>query len=122
MWGRKFLGYSFWVAAQGEVRRRVAPKALEGMKHRVRQITRRTGGRSMEQVTSELGAYLRGWRAYFKLADTPAIFRDLDGWIHRRLRALHSNSGSTDGPPTGNCMLGVSPESVKDSETLFGIN
>ena len=42
----------------------------------------------MEQVTSELGAYLRGWRAYFKLADTPAIFRDLDGWIHRRLRAL----------------------------------
>ena len=38
--------------------------------------------------TSELGAYLRGWRAYFKLADTPAILRDLDGWIHRRLRAL----------------------------------
>ena len=42
----------------------------------------------MEQVTSELGAYLRGWREYFKLADTPRIFRDLDGWIHRRLRAL----------------------------------
>ena len=88
VWGRKFLGYSFWVAAGGEVRRRVAPKALEGMKHRVRQITRRTGGRSMEQVTSELGAYLRGWREYFNLADTPRIFRDLDGWIHRRLRAL----------------------------------
>ena len=88
VWGRTFLGYSFWVAAGGKVRRRVAPKALEGMKHRVRQITRRSGGRSMEQVTSELGAYLRGWREYFKLADTPGIFRDLDGWIHRRLRAL----------------------------------
>ena len=88
VWGRKFLGYSFWVATGGEVRRRVAPKALEGMKHRVRQITRWTGGRSMEQVTSGLGTYLRGWRAYFKLADTPRIFRDLDGWIHRRLRAL----------------------------------
>ena len=88
VWGRTFLGYSFWVAAGGKVRRRVAPKALEGMKHRVRQITRRNGGRSMEQVTSELGAYLRGWREYFKLADTPGIFRDLDGWIHRRLRML----------------------------------
>ncbi len=58
------------------------------MKQRVRRITRRTGGRSMEQVTSELGAYLRGWREYFKLAETPGIFADLDGWIHRRLRAL----------------------------------
>ncbi len=88
VWGRKFLGYSFWVAAGGKVRRRVAPKTLEEMKHRVRQITCRSGGRSMERVTSELGAYLRGWREYFKLADTPGIFRDLDGWIHRRLRTL----------------------------------
>ena len=42
----------------------------------------------MEQVTVELGVYLRGWKEYFKLADTPWIFADLDGWIHRRLRAL----------------------------------
>ena len=88
VWDRKFLGYSFWVAQGGEVRRRVAPKALEEMKHRVRHITRRSGGRSMRQVTKELGTYLRGWREYFKLADTPGIFADLDGWIHRRLRTL----------------------------------
>jgi RNA-directed DNA polymerase len=85
---RKFLGYSFWVAAGGVVRRRVAPKALEELKQRVRQITRRNGGRSMAQVTEALGMYLRGWREYFKLAETPGIFADLDGWIHRRLRAL----------------------------------
>jgi group II intron reverse transcriptase/maturase len=88
VWGRKFLGYSFWVAAGGMVQRRVAPKALEEMKQHVRQITSRNGGRSMKQVTRELGAYLRGWKEYFKLADTPGIFADLDGWIHRRLRAL----------------------------------
>lgn len=88
VWDRKFLGYSFWVAAGGEVRRRVAPKALEGMKHRVRQITSRSGGRSIRQVTKEMGTYLRGWREYFKLADTPSVFADLDGWIHRRLRTL----------------------------------
>lgn len=88
VWGRKFLGYSFWVAAGGVVKRRVAPRALEEMKHRVRQITSRNGGRSMEQVGEELGAYLRGWKEYFRLSDTPRIFFDLDQWIHRRLRAV----------------------------------
>lgn len=88
VWGRKFLGYSFWVAAGRKVKLRVAPKALKAMKARVRQITSRSGGRSMGQVTGELGQYLRGWRAYFRLADTPGIFTDLDSWIHRRLRAL----------------------------------
>jgi RNA-directed DNA polymerase len=88
VWERKFLGYSFWVAAGKKVRFRVAPKALEEMKERVREITTRNGGRSMAQVTKELGMYLRGWKGYFKLANTPRIFADLDGWIHRRLRAL----------------------------------
>lgn len=88
VWGRTFLGYSFWVAAGGVVRRRVAPKALEEMKQRVRRITSRNGGRSMEQVGAELGAYLRGWKEYFRLSDTPRVFFDLDQWIHRRLRAV----------------------------------
>ena len=88
VWGRKFLGYSFWVAAGRKVRLRVAPKALEEMKQRVRQITSRSGGRSMDQVANELGAYLRGWREYFKLHNTPGVLSDLDKWIRRRLRAV----------------------------------
>lgn len=88
VWERKFLGYSFWVAAGKIVKRRVAPKALEEMKQRVRQITSRNGGRSMARVCKELGVYLRGWKAYFKLADTNRILRELDQWIHRRLRAM----------------------------------
>ena len=88
VWDRKFLGYSFWVANGRVVKLRVAAKALGEMKQRVRNITRRNGGRSTEQVARELGAYLRGWREYFKLADTPGIFADLEGWIHRRLRAM----------------------------------
>lgn len=87
-WHRQFLGYSFWVAPGGTIKRRVAASALEELKQRVRRITRRSGGRSLEQVTGELGKYLRGWQEYFKLADTPGILADLDGWIHRRLRAL----------------------------------
>jgi RNA-directed DNA polymerase len=88
VWDRVFLGYSFWVAKGRVVKLCVAANALEGVKQRVRCITRRIGGRSMEQVTRELGAYLRGWKEYFQLADTPGIFAGLDGWIHRRLRAL----------------------------------
>jgi group II intron reverse transcriptase/maturase len=88
VWDRKFLGYSFWVAPGKTVKCRVAAKALEEMQHRVRCITSRNGGRSMHQVTRELGQYLRGWKEYFKLAATPNILADLDGWIHRRLRAV----------------------------------
>src|SRR5881628_511976 len=73
-WGRKFLGYSFWVAQGGEVRRRVAPAALEAMKERVRELTSRTGGKSLEATARNLREYLVGWNAYFRLADTPRVF------------------------------------------------
>jgi group II intron reverse transcriptase/maturase len=88
VWGRTFLGYSFWVAKGQVVKLRVGAKALKGFKERVRQITSRTGGRSLEQVAGELRAYLLGWKQYFGLADTPKIFHRLDQWIHRRLRML----------------------------------
>lgn len=86
---RTFLGYSFWYAKGGEVRRRVAPKALDAMKERVRVITKRSGGRSILSVVKELRGYLVGWRNYFQLADTPRTFADLDEWLRHRLRAIH---------------------------------
>ena len=86
---RKFLGYSFWYAKGGEVRRRVAPKALVAMKERVRQITRRNGGRSLKTVARELRRYLLGWKAYFQLTQTPGVLRGLDEWVRHRLRVLH---------------------------------
>ena len=87
-WERKFLGFSFWVAPGRVIRRRVAPQALEELKDRVRQITCRSGGRSLEQVAAELREYLTGWNAYFRLAETPKIFRELDEWLRHRLRAM----------------------------------
>jgi group II intron reverse transcriptase/maturase len=86
---RKILGYSMWVAAGRVVRLRVAGKALATMKERVRHITRRTGGRSMDRVVGELRDYLPGWRNYFGLAETPGTFADLDKWIRHRLRAVY---------------------------------
>ena len=89
VWERQLLGFSFWVAPGQAVKRRVAPKALCAMKDRVRQITRRSGGRSIGQVVAELRRYVVGWRAYFRLADTPGVFAGVQKWLYRRLRALH---------------------------------
>ncbi len=87
-WDRDFLGYSMWVAPGKIVSLRVAQKALVKMKDRVREITGRQRGRSMNAVIQKLRSYLIGWRNYFSLAPTPNVFRRLDQWIRRRLRAL----------------------------------
>ena len=95
--GRKFLGYSFWFAKEG-VKRRVADKPMATFKQRIRQLTRRTGGRSMAEVIERLKPYLSGWKAYFGLAQTPRIWRSLDEWLRHRLRAIqlrHWRRGST---------------------------
>jgi RNA-directed DNA polymerase len=86
---RQFLGFSFWVAPGRVIKRRVAPKALKAMRDRVREITSRSGGRSIAQVVALLRSYLVGWRAYFRLADTPKVFTELEQWLYRRLRAVH---------------------------------
>lgn len=85
---RSLLSYSFWYAKGGTVMRRVAPKALHALKQRVREITRRSGGRSLRSVIAELRRYLPGWKEYFQLADTPKTFVEHDQWIRHRLRAL----------------------------------
>lgn len=95
--GRKFLGYSFWFAKEG-VKRKVAVKPLSMFKQRVRQLTRRSGGRSVAEVIDKLKAYLLGWKAYFGLAQTPGVWRTLDEWLRHRLRAIqlrHWRRGST---------------------------
>jgi group II intron reverse transcriptase/maturase len=86
---RDLLGYGFWVAAGGRIKRRMARKALVAMREKVREITRRSRGRSISKVIEELRGYLTGWKEYFKLVDTPNVLRELDEWIRRRLRCLH---------------------------------
>lgn len=87
-WDRKFLGYSFWVAKDGTIKRRIAPQALETMKERVRQITGRSRGRSLQSVIAELRSYLVGWKEYFRLTEMKSIFGEFDQWIRRRLRMV----------------------------------
>lgn len=98
VFGRKFLGYSFWAGPGGVVKRRVADKPLKAFKRRVRQFTRRVGGRSMAEVAERLRAYVLGWKAYFRLAQTPGVFKTLEQWMRHRVRAIqlkHWKRGKT---------------------------
>src|SRR5512137_2190384 len=85
-WERKFLGFSFtW---NQEPKRRIAPKAVERFKERVRELTRRTKGVSIERMAEELTEYLRGWIGYFGRCQTPSVLQGLEEWIRRRLRSV----------------------------------
>jgi len=83
---RQFLGFSF--TGGKEPRRRLAPQTLARFKKRVRELTRRTCGRSLAQTVAGLARYLKGWRAYFGFCQTPSVLGKLDPWIRRRLRCL----------------------------------
>ena len=82
---RKFLGFSF--TAGSEIKRVIAPKALDRFKRRVREITRRAKGVSMETTIEELAPYMRGWRSYFAFCETPQVLLYLTRWVRLRLRA-----------------------------------
>ncbi len=96
--GSKYLGYSLWVAPKGEVKRRVSDKARKAFKARVKKLTSRTGGRSLSEVAARLRVYVLGWKGYFRLAQTPGVFREPEEWIRHRLRSLqlkHWKRGKT---------------------------
>jgi RNA-directed DNA polymerase len=84
-WERKFLGCSFTRAATPK--RRIAPKAVMRFKERVRELTSRTRGVSIEQMAEELARYLRGWIGYFGNCETPRALQRLEEWTRRRLRS-----------------------------------
>jgi RNA-directed DNA polymerase len=81
---RQFLGYRIlW-----DGRLAIAPRSLERAKRRIRQITRRNRGISLEQMVGELNTYLTGWVTYFRYAACKSHLKRLDGWIRRRLRCV----------------------------------
>ncbi|WP_371747385.1 group II intron reverse transcriptase/maturase [Caballeronia sp. Sq4a] len=83
---RKFLGFTFLHRAQ--TKRRIAPKALDRFKDRVRELTQRTRGISIEQLMGRLKRYLTGWRGYFGFCETPSALQRLDEWVRRRVRCV----------------------------------
>jgi RNA-directed DNA polymerase len=98
VFGRKFLGYCLRRWTGNTVKMAVAPKAIETFKQRIKTITKRVGGRGMTQVAEQMREYLPGWKSYFRLAQTPKTFKNLDSWVRHRLRAIqlkHWRTGTT---------------------------
>ncbi len=83
---RKFLGFSFTGGIT--LKRRLAPQTVVRFKAKVREMTRRTRGRSLAQIVKELAVYLVGWRGYFGFCETPTVLHALAQWTRRRLRAI----------------------------------
>jgi RNA-directed DNA polymerase len=88
----KFLGFSF--TGGKEPKRRIAPKALKRFKGRVRELTRRTRGVSLDHMVGDLRKHLVGWRSYCGFCQTPSVLESLDGWIRRRLRCFQWKRGT----------------------------
>lgn len=84
---RKFLSFSFYRAAE-KVCIRVAKQAIEEAREKIRRMTYRVRGESIEVVIKDLNEYLKGWIQYFGINELPSVIRELEGWIRRRLRAL----------------------------------
>jgi RNA-directed DNA polymerase len=84
-WERKFLGFSFTRAKTPK--RRIAPKAVDRFKERVREITGRSRGVGIERTAEDLTRYLRGWIGYFGKCETPSVLENLEQWSRRRLRS-----------------------------------
>jgi RNA-directed DNA polymerase len=82
---RKFLGFSFTKGP--EIKRTIAPKALDRFKRRIRELTRRAKSVSLESTVEELAPYLRGWRSYFGFCETPEVLIGLTRWVRLRLRS-----------------------------------
>src|SRR6266853_2676873 len=82
---RKLLGFSF--STGPEIKRMIAPKALDRFKQRIREITRKAKGVSIETTIEALPSHIRGWRGYFGFCETPVVLEYLTRWVRLRLRA-----------------------------------
>jgi RNA-directed DNA polymerase len=85
-WQRKFLGYS--LTAHRKPKLRIAASSLERLTGKVRALLRGARGRHLGATIQTLNPVLRGWAAYFKLADTKRALEERDGWIRHKLRCI----------------------------------
>ena len=80
---RKFLGFT---VSRNGARLKVADKAIDKLKDRIRELTRRTRGHRLADIVAELRRTLLGWKAYFGIAEVLSPLRDIDKWLRRKLR------------------------------------
>lgn len=85
---RKFLGYTLTATAKGSTRARFARESEQRLRKRMRELMRKGRGRRLAHTIAVLNPVLRGWAGYFRLSMSQSAWKDLDGWLRRRLRCL----------------------------------
>ncbi|MFM8262095.1 MAG: group II intron reverse transcriptase/maturase [Pirellula sp.] len=80
--GFEFLGYRFT-----EHRRYPRRKSMKKLKDSIRSKTRRSNGRSLQAIISDLNKTLRGWYEYFRHS-RKTVFPEVDGYVRGRLRSI----------------------------------
>ena len=83
---RSFLGFSFTKGKMLKIK--LSRKALRAVKYRIKVISKRSRGVSLDRMIQQLNIYLRGWMQYYRIIETSTVLRDMDSWIRRRLRCL----------------------------------
>ena len=83
----KYLGYAFY-RVKGKCRFRVHAKSIDKLKDKLRAVTGRSNGMSIEGRKRKLNQIIRGWVQYFKLADMKSIMKSIDEWLRRRIRMI----------------------------------
>ncbi len=94
---RKILGFRLF-RQNGQVRIGIAPKSVQRLRDKLRDLTRRTQSGVLADVLEPVNRQVQGGGGYFRLADTPTPFKELDEWLRRRLRQLlwkHWKRGTT---------------------------
>lgn len=84
-WNLKFLGFSFY-NRKGEIRIRVHEKPIRRFMNKIREITARSNGKSVEWRIGKLNQCITGWVNYFSIADMGKTVRRIEEWMRRRIR------------------------------------
>jgi RNA-directed DNA polymerase len=105
---RSFLGFSFWLR-NGKWQLGVDRKAPKRAKQRLRQLTARGWGVSMNGRLHAINRFVAGWTGYFFLADGERPFSDLDEWLRRRLRQVRWKEWKRPKPGGATCERSASP-------------
>jgi RNA-directed DNA polymerase len=104
------LGFGFLYTKDGRVLIRISEKAVKRLRRRIRGLTGRAQRVPMADRILSLNRFIGGWSGYFRLAETPWVFRGLDGWLRRRLRQVRWAEWKSAATRRRNLLaLGVTP-------------
>ena len=86
-WNRKFLGIRFTKSVK-KAKICLHEKSLKRFKDKIRELTKRNCGKSLQRVIDELMLYIKGWWGYYNIIESKTLLNGIDSWIRRRLRML----------------------------------